>query len=149
MVWLLTYTGPFIMPQLQPCRRAEAANLPLHLLTAILTVSKRACPGICVQEQEKKKVAYVGFLCAFYRYLMSKRTHWHKIHQASTCIHWDSSTCNCHRCSCSDAHKDEVSSRTHSDLELSVLFLIFSLPTPPNTYSLTCDILKHSRLRLT
>lgn len=43
------YTSPPILPQLQPHRRADAADLPLNLLTAVLTVSSRARPGICTR----------------------------------------------------------------------------------------------------
>lgn len=53
-VWLLTYTSPLILPKLQPCRWAEAANLPLNFLTTVLTVSKRACPGIWMREYKHK-----------------------------------------------------------------------------------------------
>lgn len=67
-VGLLTHTSPFILPQLQPCRGAEAADLPLYFLTTVLTVGKRACPGICVHKHKQKtqiyknaNVATVGF----------------------------------------------------------------------------------------
>lgn len=39
------------MAELQACRRAEAADLPMDLLTAVLTVSQSARPGIWVCKQ--------------------------------------------------------------------------------------------------
>lgn len=49
-------------------------------------------------------------------------THWHRIRRPLRCIRWDSSICNSHRCSCSDAHMDEVSGRTHSGLRIRKIF---------------------------
>lgn len=49
----VTYTCPPILSQLQPCRRAEAANLLLNFLTTVLTVSRRAGPGIFMSAYKK------------------------------------------------------------------------------------------------
>lgn len=56
-------------------------------------------------------------------------THWHRIRRPLRCIRWDSSICNSHRCSCSDAHMDEVSGRTHSGLRIRMIltFCIHSI----------------------
>lgn len=43
-------------------------------------------------------------------------THWCRSRQASRRTRSDSSICNFHSCSCSGAHRDEVSGRTRSDL---------------------------------
>lgn len=43
------YTCPLVLSQLQARRWTETVDLPLYFLTAILTVSQRACPGICTR----------------------------------------------------------------------------------------------------
>lgn len=113
-LWLLylTYTSPLIFSQLQPCRWAEAADLPLNFLTAVLTVSERACPGICTNKKHSFK--RLNPFCCFMKHDF---TYLHRSHQAWVCNRWDSSTCNFHGCSCSGAHRDEVSGHTRSDLE--------------------------------
>lgn len=123
-VWFLTYASPLVLPELQPWRWAEAANLPLNLLTTILTVGKRACPGVCRQEHQHKKQTVTIWMYEPGKLIFSLSlyrdqrviTHLRKIHPALRCNHWDSSTCNFHSCSCSGAHRDEVSGHTHSDL---------------------------------
>lgn len=81
-------------------------------------VLESACMDASKTTHTQIMYSYANLAACFQLYRSkSEMTHWRRIHQSSVCSHWGSSTCSCHSCSCSDAHRAEVSGRTRSDLQ--------------------------------